>query len=269
MSSQGWRTIRLPRDEWERVKEFLQKEGLSPAQEDFSLWAFKGENVKAVLFKSGALLLQGKGSDRIAQGILDQIKPLKVCEAGCDEAGKGDLFGPLVLCCAVISPENYKEVLSLTPRDSKDLKRDKVLKLSEELKKIVFYKCISLYPDRFNELWKETGSINKIMDRAYRRLIEEIRKSARDCEIFVDRYSSKNPFEDMRGVHFVERGEERVSISVASILAKAKFLKGLEKLKEVYRVEVVPGSSKEAYDLARSIPEDIRKKVTKAFYGIR
>ena len=48
--------------------------------------------------------------------------------AGIDESGKGDFFGPLVICCAYVpDPETAQKLSTLGVRDSKQIKSENVM----------------------------------------------------------------------------------------------------------------------------------------------
>jgi len=67
---------------------------------------------------------------------------------GCDEAGKGDVFGPLVVCCALIRPENFHKVLELAPKDSKKDPRQGAFQKTSHVGKVLWSFTV-----RFWNLW--------------------------------------------------------------------------------------------------------------------
>ncbi len=247
------RSIRVPHDQIEGVEGFLRSSGLKKRRVKNTLWSYEGKGVYLNMYPSGILLIQGRDGDRWAEKILERIEPPEGPLAGCDEVGKGDIFGPLVLCCAVIPPESFRKVLSLAPKDSKIMKDEEVLQKAEKLKRLVRTRCIVLMPERLNELYERYGNINRLMDDAYRKLILKIREEFNPERTYVDRYSGRNPFQDIEGVLFFEKGERDVAVSVASIIARAKFLRKVKELEGELGRKIPKGASPEAKELAHSI----------------
>ncbi|WP_457600612.1 ribonuclease HIII [Hydrogenivirga sp.] len=265
-------SVRIPLDQVDRVEGLLREEGLKRREVKNTLWSYEGKDVYLNLYPSGTLLIQGKEAGTWTDKVLQSIELPKGPLAGCDEVGKGDIFGPLVLCCAVIPPENFRAVLSLSPKDSKNMKDEEITAKAKELKKLVKVKCITLMPERFNELYGEYGNMNRLMDDAYIKLIKAVIDEFKPVRIVVDRYSSRNPFQSFREVEFMEKGERDVAVSVASIMARAKFLERMGKLEKETGIELPKGASsevKEVLERLRRTQPDILKKLAKGSFGGR
>lgn len=245
-------TLRIPCEEVERLRNKLIASGLRPRTVDHTLWSLEGEEVYLNLYTSCILLIQGKKTKEWKKKILSLLSVPKEPIGGCDESGKGDIFGPLVLCCVVIRPENFLRVLELTPKDSKKMKDKEVEEKAPLLKKLVVVKCIKLLPERFNQLYEEVGSVNKIMDKAYLRILKEF-ESTPPKRVIVDAYREGNPFSGYGWVKMEKKGERDVAVSCASIIARWKFLKALRELEETYGLEIPKGASEEVKAKAREI----------------
>jgi len=253
-------SFRLPQEYYKRVKEYLKVLGFQERKVPNALWSVCKDGTCATLYPSGSLLLQGKASKDLAENLLSFIeKPTNVL-VGCDESGKGDVFGPLVVCCVAIEPSSYKEVLSLTPKDCKLLKDEELFRKVESLSKWVKTRCVIYEPERLNELYEELKNLNRILDRAYSELIKELRKEY-SVEIRIDAYSARNPFG--KDVIFEPKGERDIAVSVASMFARAKFLEWLK------RYGLPKGASKSVMKVAKEMfqkePKDA-KKLIKTFF---
>ncbi len=243
-------SLRIPHSQVDEVFNLLYSAGLKSRDVQHSLWSFEGEGVYITMYSSGILLIQGVHARDWVDRILEKLRTPEGPVAGCDEAGKGDIFGPLVLCCAVIPPENYLDVLKLAPKDSKKMKDEVIIKKARMLKELVRSKCVVIMPERFNQLYKSYRNINRLMDDAYRKLIERIDEEFSPSSIVVDGYSAINPFQGNKKVRFIAKGESEVEVSVASILARAKFLEKLKKLKEETGLEIPKSGDVSAKRLA-------------------
>lgn len=132
-----------------------------------------------------------------------------VFEAGCDEAGRGCLAGPVV-AAAVILPDGYSHPLLI---DSKKLSE----KQREDMRAIIIRDAVAwavgeCSPAEIDEINILNASI-EAMHRALRRL------SVRPGEIIVDGNRFK-PFDDILHTTVVKGDAKFANIAAASILAK-------------------------------------------------
>jgi len=91
------------------------------------------------------------------------------------------------------------------------------------------------------------------MDEAYRKLVKSVIQEFKPTKIVIDRYSHRNPFQNIDRVEFLEKGEREVAVSVASMLARAKFLEKLRELERKYGIELPKGASPDAKQLAQQL----------------
>ena len=259
-------TIRVPEEDFERVKNALLKSGFEERRVQNTLWSLKGEEGTVNLYPSGILLIQGRSIRKISEAVLDAITPLKENIAGMDESGKGDVFGALVLSACVIEPENYKRVLRIAPKDSKNMKDEEVIKKAKEIKEVCWVRSIVIMPGRYNELIEKFKSLTALMNSAYRKLLDAVLKEKGAKRIVIDRYTEREPFGDVEGVLMVKKAERFPEVSCASIIAREKFLKSLRTLSREAGIELPKGSSRNALELARKIfreKPDLGKRVAK------
>ncbi|MDW8066248.1 MAG: ribonuclease HIII [Aquificaceae bacterium] len=254
-------TLKIPKEEFQKVKQELTDMGFFEREEVNTLWSLTDGQTYAKLYPSGTLLLQGKDVERLRGHILSFLSlPNKVI-VGCDESGKGDIFGPLVVCCAVIKPEYYKKVLELNFRDCKKMKDQEVIRKAKAYESFGEFKCITVQPYELNKMHEEMGNINRILDKLYKELLEEFKKKHPSAEFMIDAYSKRNPFGGW--VIFEHKGEENPSVAVASVLARAKFLEWLK------AHNLPKGSSSDSLSIAMDIyirkPESA-KKILKTFF---
>lgn len=174
-----------------------------------------------------------------------------ILEAGCDEAGRGCLCGP-VACAAVILPEDFQcEELD----DSKKLsekKREKLRPLIEE--KALSWSVVMIPPHEIDEINILNASILG-MHRALEAL------SIVPQHIIVDGNRFK-PYGNIPYTTVVKGDSKYMSIAAASILAKThrdEFMRGLAKEYPGYGWEINKGyptkAHREAISRLGSTPE--------------
>ncbi|MFN4319645.1 MAG: ribonuclease HIII [Aquificaceae bacterium] len=254
-------TLKVPKGEVERLRAELLGRGFFEINSPHTLWSLSNGQAYIHLYPSGTLLLQGKGTHELKEFILSLFAPNERILIGCDESGKGDVFGPLVLCCAVIKPEYYKKVLELNLRDCKKMKDEEVIKKAEIFQGFGGFKCIVVEPAPLNLIYEEIKNLNRILDRLYLDMLREIKGLYPTAEVFVDAYSKRSPFG--KDVVFEHKGEENIAVAAASVLARAKFLKWIKDKK------LPKGSSSESLSLAKRIYREDKeraKELLKTFF---
>ncbi len=133
----------------------------------------------------------------------------ELIEAGCDEAGRGCLAGP-VFAAAVILPPNFKHKLL---NDSKQLAEDVRYKLRKEIeKKAIAYavaSCDNLEIDEIN-----------ILNASFLAMHRAIAKLHLKPQFLIIDGNRFNKYEDTPHHCIVEGDAKYFSIAAASILAK-------------------------------------------------
>jgi len=173
---------------------------------------------------------------------------MKVC--GVDEAGRGAVLGPLVLCGVLIDEKDEPKLKKLGVKDSKLLTPKQRELIAEELKKIVMYQLIVVSPQEIDSnVSGENGSnLNWLEGMKTVELINILKpdKAFIDCpspntkayhEYLVERLLHKK-------VKIVTEHKADVKYLVAaaaSILAKVTRDLEVEKIKQHVGVDCGPG----------------------------
>jgi len=190
--------------------------------------------------------------------------------AGLDEAGRGSLIGPLVICLAALPKERIQELKQLKPKDSKLLSSKQRKKLEAEIKQIKHFRfwLIRLSPsqidsfllkDNLNNLEAlymaklisnalielSTSRLNLTVDcpsvnikRFRKKLLELIKIQLRSKLKHEER--GKKTEEDieklMKTLHLVlkHKAESDLLVATASILAKVNRDSTINKLHAIY-----------------------------------
>lgn len=105
---------------------------------------------------------------------------------GIDEAGRGPVLGPLIVCSAYCKRNDEKKLKKVCKKDSKKLTPGKRREIYEELKKFCSFRWVEIKAAELNKLMKDM-SLNDIEARAMAELAKKI-----DGDIMIDmpdRYS--------------------------------------------------------------------------------
>lgn len=165
-----------------------------------------------------------------------------------DESGKGDYFGPLVVAACYVGPEHLAELEGV--RDSKKLTDAISLKLARTIARVCPHKVLTILPAKYNELYAQIGNLNKLLAWGHARAIEDVLEIA-PCEYVVsDQFADpaelkRRLFAKGRQVRLESRvrAEADVAVAAASVLARAEFLRRLQRLEQEAEIELPKGAS--------------------------
>ena len=165
----------------EKLEAWLDKHLWAPYKVDYAKFAYKSRDVNVVVYTSGKLVVQGKGTEDFVAFVLepeitgafemgyDEVLHPEWYElhAGIDESGKGDLFGPLVSACVVADGNAVREWVANDLRESKKVTSDNaVLKMAKMIKntKGVAVKVSYANMEKYNALYIKFGrNLNKLL----------------------------------------------------------------------------------------------------------
>ncbi len=181
---------------------------------------------------------------------------------GNDEAGKGDLFGPLVVCSFLLG-ESESELLKLHVTDSKKLKDAEIISIYEQVQKNFpnSFAALRMMPEKFNKAFEvataKNQNSNHILAWSHARTIERLLAKRRDAKrVLVDQFSESDfvnrPIVLAAGstpVNFRVRAEQNPAVALASIVARAIYLKSLYEMNESLlegKLVLTPGSGPDA-----------------------
>lgn len=166
----------------------------------------------------------------------DQLKDIYPI-IGVDESGKGEYLTPLTVCAFFIqNKEVHSELENLGVKDSKLLHSKKVIFLGTKLlqQKNILYKKITIYPEKYNQLYTKMPNMNQILSWAHMRAIKDIlyeieKKYIIDQKIYVivDQFSTRkhlennlNELSDKINFYQYVKAESHLAVAAASILSK-------------------------------------------------
>lgn len=245
------------RDELERV-------GYEFRKVEYALFAARGEGVNVVCYTSGKLVVQGKGiSDFRLQRLSDIVKPsaprLKAPLIGADEAGKGDYFGPLVVAACGLTPQ-LEQFVEVPLVDSKGLSDAQALESADAIAAVLPHEVIVIMPQRYNELYDEFENLNHLLAWAHAKAIAAVAKKSGIKDVLLDQFTTQPLVEKalLRIGSLVDltmrtKAESNPAVAAASILARAGFLRGLAKLKDVAGVKLPKGAGDPVLKAGRAL----------------
>lgn len=192
---------------------------------------------------------------------------------GTDESGKGDFFGPLVVA-AFFLPEGQESVLrELGVRDCKKMSDNRVLETADYLRRgYPYHSIVAVGPAKYNELYDKLRNLNRLLAWAHARAIENILERLPVGMAVTDQFGDERFVRQAlqkkgRTIELVQRpkAEEDAAVAAASVLARAEFLRRLEKLSAEVGFELPKGASQPVEEAAVRL---VREKGTEALITV-
>jgi ribonuclease HIII len=253
-------TLKLGSVNEQKLYNAFQETAVTPPQ--YAKWQLRPENCVITCYTSGKTVFQGKDAKVYASpfGIPDvpkkSSKPVLsdhnlYPQAGSDEVGTGDYFGPVCVCAAIVRKEDLALLDSLGVRDSKQVRDEDIRKIAPELMKHLHYSLLIVNNVKYNEV-HETVNLNAMKamlhNQAYLNLAKKVPlPSFRVVDQFAPeatyyRYLRKVP-KAVRGIHFETKAEDKYpAVGSASIIARYAYLKSMDQLEETYDMKLQKGA---------------------------
>ncbi|MBI5363073.1 MAG: DUF3378 domain-containing protein, partial [Planctomycetes bacterium] len=168
------------------LRERLAAGGFAFRPAPYAFFNAKGDGVVATFYESGKLVVQGEGARMfverfVGEGAAPAEKAPTPTPAedstplvGSDECGKGDYFGPLVVCAVRLEPAESKALAGGMVRDSKTLSDEACMRLGAALRSKYRHAIARLDPPEYNATWGRVRNVNEVLADLHARAIREL-----------------------------------------------------------------------------------------------
>ena len=251
-------TYELTNDQQEILLGLMVNGNYRRREVPYSLWSIEGDHFNATLYakeKHGRRKLCVQDS-KAEDFVLFQLEPVVLGaatlgyerelnpeafapHAGSDESGKGDYFGPLVVCCAYTDERLSDEMARLGVRDCKQMSDKAVLAAGAALRRLLGadgYAVVKLGPAAYNRLYAKMRNINRMLAWAHGTAIEELLGKRPGCgRVVVDQFAptedtirrALKPLGRAATVEQRHRAESDIAVAAASVIARELFLRAI------------------------------------------
>ena len=280
-----------------KLRALLAERGWKFEERPYMLYFAQKDRLTVAVYEKGPkCVVQGRGTQEFVQFTLE---PEVLGEAklgyeevhnpemftphfGVAESGKGDFFGPLVIAGAYTDETNTRTLMEAGVTDSKRIGSD--LRIRELAKKIretdgVFVTSITLGPEKYNELYKKFGNLNKMLGWGHAKVIENLLDLRPDCpRALSDKFASasliKRAFsEKAKHIQLDARtkAESDVAVAAASIIARERFINWMRDTSRDMGVDLPRGSSDPRVkiigrELVAKLGPDVLRRVGKVHF---
>jgi len=258
----------LTKEQAAKLEDWLDKHLFAPYNVNYAQFAYKSKDVNVVVYTSGKLVVQGKGTEDFVTFVLEPeitgVAEMGYDEAlhpewyelhaGVDESGKGDLFGPLVSACVVADEAAVKEWTANDLRESKKVTSDAaVLKMAKMIKntKGVAVKVSYANMEKYNALYIKFGrNLNRLLAWMHATAITNAVEERHAPWGMLDQFTKQPLVQRQLDIPDFElkmqtKAEADPVVAAASIVARATYIYAMRKLSAECGIELKKGASAE------------------------
>jgi len=264
---------------------------------------FRARTTHAVItaYRSGKVLFQGNhveaeaakwGDQQTANATTPKIKKtsqtptyrppdtlLNGNHIGSDESGTGDYFGPVTTAAVYVTAEQIPILKELGIQDSKKINDQLALHLAQQLAEMqIPYSLMILHNDKYNRLQAQGWSQGKMKAMLHQstitRLIHKLDHTNYEG-ILIDQFCQPSVYLNYltseqeklpKHTYFMTKAEHySIAVAAGSVIARASFLKEMERLSEQVGVPLMKGASNKVDRLIANI---IRTQGEDTLYNI-
>jgi ribonuclease HIII len=253
-------TFDLDSTQFDPLRAALEGMGFTFEDRPHQVFLARGAGVVVSLFHSGKVVLGGpvEKQDHVIAKLLalgarplvkshKDLPPLHVqgTRVGMDEVGKGDYFGPLVVCSVLVTEGQGDRLKDLGVRDSKTLGDTTIANLAVKVRRLLpteQIKIVPLAPVRYNLLYEKMTNVNRVLGWAHATALEDVLVSREPCKLAVaDQFGDQSYIEGAlkkRGKEIeliqVPHAERDVAVATASVIARDGLLRARLEMREEY-----------------------------------
>jgi ribonuclease HIII len=268
-------TVKLDTVQMRTLSDLCSGKGFEKYDVPHAMFAFRGNGLNLVAYKTGKLVIQGKKTEEFIQFELEPKVTFHASlgynnvehpewfeeHAGMDESGKGDLFGPPVTACVIAGGDVVRQFISDGIRDSKSVSNDGMIFSLES--KILKADCatsvMQISTEKYNELYDKFGrNMNTLLGWMHSRSLRNALQKRPVPWGMLDQFS-KRPivqtfFEDKNfDLRMQTKAEADPVVAAASILARAEYARKIDALSKKAGFKISKGAGKITIDQANEI----------------
>lgn len=253
----------------EKFRSDLIEQGFQLTTPAYTIFSAQKKGISCTLYTSGKLTVQGKDKDDFIHFYLEpeilqafsydaelNLKP----RIGVDESGKGDFFGPLCIAGVYGDEKTIKELLAAGVKDSKSISDKNIFVVKKKIEAICPHTVVRIFPQKYNELYEKFRNLNRLLGWGHATAICDLVAQTECHEVIIDQFANESVVEfalkqKRLEAHLTQKhkAESDPVVAAASILARAAFLEGLEKLGKNLGLTLPKGASKEVIATGRQL----------------
>lgn len=184
---------------------------------------------------------------------------------GVDESGKGDFFGPLVVAGVLAGEADLSFFDEIGVRDSKKLSDKRCLEIDERLRARCLHHVEVLMPVEYNRQYNKLRNLNILLAQghatAISSVLEQSAQKGRSVDLAIsDKFGKTERLETALArvdchlpLKQMVRGEAVPQVAAASIMARAEFIRSIDRLSEESGLTLPKGAAPQVDAVGRQL----------------
>ncbi len=208
------------------------------------------EDLTISIYTSNKVVFQGNDAFFYAQAYLETKSGR---QAGSDEVGTGDAFGPVIVCAAIVEENDYDYITEKHITDSKQLDDKYIRQLGPDLMNRFKHSLLILDNVTYNRV-HENNNLNAIKAKMHNKAFLNMKAKGYDIPkaAYIDQFCAVNDYfrylfdekEIYRDLVFETKAESKYpAVAIGSMISRYAFLEYMDKLEQKYAIRFHKGSS--------------------------
>lgn len=231
------------------IKSFDREHFVTPPQ--YALYCIQYDDCSITIYNSRKVVFQGKNAAIYAASFFPE-KSVVLPQAGSDEVGTGDYFGPVCVCGCYLDDDSYRQIEHLNIIDSKQLTDPQIIEIAKQLVRHVPYSLLILNNAKYNQLQSE-NNLNQIKAKMHNKCYLNLRNKGIILPdlLVIDDFCGEEKFyqylqgeaEIIRNFSFETKAENKyVSVACGALIARYAFLESLQAMNRQYGCQFPKGA---------------------------
>ena len=227
-------STKLTLEEVDRLREALERESaelLAPGR--YELFRARLDDSLVVVYRTGRAVYHST----LIKLIESVLIPPPGIEVGSDEAGKGEISGPIVVAAVALDPNSAVRLRALGLVESKSISRREIPRVARLVREFALSSAVRVVtPEEFKVLWSR-GNLNALLAQWHLEVLQAVLDEVENVHtVVVDSFDSGELEASLKSIIprrtrlVVEpKADERyVSVAAASVLARVERDKALK-----------------------------------------
>ena len=242
-------SFKLSEDKIAKLKETF-RDSICENRNEYVDTFIQKEDLTITIYKSGKVVFQGNDAFFYASAY---IETKKARQAGSDEVGTGDVFGPVIVCAAIAEESDYPYIEQMHITDSKQLTDSYIRQIGPDLIKRFKHSLLILDNATYNRV-HETDNLNAIKAKMHNKAFLNMKAKGYDIPkaAYIDQFCPEDDYyryllgekEVYHDLIFETKAESKYpAVAIGSIISRYAFLEYMDKLEQQYSMSFHKGSS--------------------------
>ena len=241
------------------------KEYIRPSANEYVDTFIQKDDLTITIYRTGKVVFQGNDAFFYASAYLETVKKR---QAGSDEVGTGDAFGPVVVCASIVEEDDYPYIEEMHITDSKQLTDAYIRRIGKELMERFKHSLLILDNEKYNQVHL-SNNLNAIKARMHNQAYLNMKKKGYEipAAAYVDQFCSVDDYfrylfdekEIYRDLVFETKAEEKYpAVAVGSIISRYAFLLQMDQMESRFAMKFPKGSS-DTEQILKATEEFVRR----------